>query len=102
MSNDESDLIPTGTCWCGCGAKTARGSFFVRGHDKTSESAYIAVYHKGSVAQFLKDHGFGPGNSIVQKAVEEAGWQECPRCDYVGAPASVRNHEKKCTAMKES
>ena len=75
---------------------------FVRGHDKTSESAYIAVYHKGSVPQFLKDHGFGPGNSIVQKAVSEAGWQKCSRCDYVGAPASVRNHEKKCTTTKEN
>ena len=27
-------LIPTGDCWCGCGAETAIGAFFLPGHDK--------------------------------------------------------------------
>ena len=36
-------LLPTGECWCGCGAKTAIGSFFLPGHDKTTESAVISV-----------------------------------------------------------
>ena len=36
-------LLPTGECWCGCGAETAIGSFFLPGHDKTAESAVISV-----------------------------------------------------------
>lgn len=50
----------------------------------------------------LHANGFGPSHSVTAKAVDEAGWKKCPRCDYVGAPASVRNHEKKCTATKEN
>ena len=26
-------LVPTGECWCGCGAETTSGSFFLPGHD---------------------------------------------------------------------
>ncbi|MEE4419491.1 hypothetical protein [Streptomyces bugieae] len=95
-------LIPTGTCWCGCGAEIGLGSFFARGHDKVAEAALVAVKYGGSIPQMLHANGFGPSHSVTAKAVEEAGWQKCPRCDYVGAPASVRNHEKKCTAAKES
>ena len=36
-------LLPTGECWCGCGAETAIGSFFLSGHDKAAESAVISV-----------------------------------------------------------
>ena len=40
-------LLPTGDCWCGCGAETAIGSFFLPGHDKTAESAVISVEYGG-------------------------------------------------------
>ncbi|MFF0064999.1 hypothetical protein ACFYRC_26275 [Streptomyces sp. NPDC005279] len=43
--------------------------------------------------RFLAEHGFGPDNSVTA-AVSEGGWEKCPRCDYVGAPASIRNHLK--------
>ena len=40
-------LLPTGECWCGCGAETAIGSFFLPGHGKTAESAVISVEDDG-------------------------------------------------------
>jgi len=53
-------LMPTGDCWCGCGAETGVGSFFLAGHDKVAESAVILVEY-GSVPAFLVRHGYGPG-----------------------------------------
>lgn len=98
MNNELPRLIPTGTCWCGCGTDVSLGSFFARGHDKTAEAALIAVEYDGSVAQMLHAKGFGPSNSVTDKAVREAGWERCPRategCKYTGAPASVRKHAK--------
>ncbi|MFI8182454.1 hypothetical protein ACIF70_18330 [Actinacidiphila glaucinigra] len=90
-------LIPTGTCWCGCGIETGIGSFFARGHDKTAEAALIAVKFGSSVPQLLQAHGFGPQYSVTDAAVRSGDWQRCCHagCKYVGAPASVRNHEKK-------
>ncbi len=32
-------LLPTGTCWCGCGTETARGAFFAVNHDRIAEAA---------------------------------------------------------------
>lgn len=52
-------LLPTGECWCGCGAETPIGSFFSAGHDKVAESAVIVTLY-GGVPQFLVAHGFGP------------------------------------------
>jgi hypothetical protein len=66
----EKRLIPTGTCWCGCGQAAALGSFFLPGHDKVAESAVIAVRY-GGVAQFLEQHGFGPGGENARRALEE-------------------------------
>ncbi|MEW5655232.1 hypothetical protein ABGT92_07810 [Streptomyces cinereoruber] len=88
-------LIPTGTCFCGCGAEVSTGSFFARGHDKVAEAALIAVEYNGSVAQMLHAKGFGPSHSVVHRAKLDAGWEECDRCGYIGAPTSMRNHEKK-------
>ncbi len=62
-------LLPTGECWCGCGAETSIGSFFLPGHDKTAESAVISVEY-GGVPQFLVGHGYGPGG---KNAVQEMG-----------------------------
>lgn len=90
-------LLPTGTCWCGCGKETARGSFFVRGHDKIAEAAIIAARYGNSVAQLVHDHHFTPDpDNSVRAAALAAGWIECPLgCGYAGAPASVRKHEAK-------
>ena len=62
-------LLPTGECWCGCGAETAIGSFFLPGHDKTAESAVISVEY-GGVPGFLVRHGYGPGG---KNALREVG-----------------------------
>ena len=88
-------LLPTGTCWCGCGIETAIGSFFARGHDKIAEAALLAARYESSVAQFLHHHGFGPQESVLEAAVRDGGWEECRYCDYAGAPLSIRNHIRK-------
>ncbi|MCM9083115.1 hypothetical protein OG590_08010 [Streptomyces goshikiensis] len=88
-------LIPTGTCWCGCGAEVGIGSFFARGHDKVAEAALLAAEYGSSVPQLLHKHGYGPGHSVTAKAVHEGSWEKCPNCAYVGAPASIRLHQKK-------
>ena len=62
-------LLPTGECWCGCGAETAIGSFFLPGHDKTAESAVISVEY-GGVPGFLVRHRYGPGG---KNALREVG-----------------------------
>ena len=91
-------LIPTGICWCGCGAEVALGSFFARGHDKTAEAALIAARYEGSVARLLERHGFGPDSSVEDAAVGN-GWIRCENCGYAGAPVSVRRHT--CKTDKE-
>lgn len=97
MSNERDRLIPNGFCWCGCGKQVGLGKFFAQGHDKIAEAAYMAVHHEASVARLLADTGFAPGGkeTIRAAALKRGGWEECPRCDYAGAPASMRNHEKK-------
>lgn len=88
-------LTATGTCWCGCGTTIGAGSFFAPGHDKVAEAALLATEYGTSVPQLLHKHGYGPGHSVTMRAVDSGAWQQCPSCDYVGAPASIRNHEKK-------
>ena len=51
--------LPTGECWCGCGAETPARSFFVPGHDRRAESTVIQNEY-GSVADFLVAHGYDP------------------------------------------
>ncbi len=51
--------LPTGECWCGCGAVTPVGSFFAPGHDKAAESRVISEQY-GSVADFIVAHGYQP------------------------------------------
>lgn len=90
-------LIPTGVCWCGCGRQVGLGSFFAQGHDKVAEGALLAARYGGSVAQLLHAHGYGAGHSVTAAAVSEGAWDECSHsgCDYVGAPNSVRTHQKR-------
>ncbi|MCZ1013920.1 hypothetical protein [Streptomyces noursei] len=87
-------LIPTGTCWCGCGKEIGLGSFFSRGHDKVAEAALVAVKYGGSIPQMLHANGFGPSRSVTDEAVANTDWERC-HCGYVGASASVRNHTRK-------
>lgn len=95
MTKKRPRLIPTGTCWCGCGTEVAIGSFFARGHDKVAEAALLAVEYGSSVPQLLHANGYGPGHSVTAAAVDAGAWEKCPKgCGYVGAPASVRNHLK--------
>ena len=42
-------LLPAGECWCGCGAETSIGSFFLPGHDKAAEVAVISVEYGGAL-----------------------------------------------------
>lgn len=95
MTSKLPRLIPTGTCWCGCGTDVGLGSFFARGHDKVAEAALLAVEYGSSVPQLLHKHGYGPGHSVTAAAVESGAWEKCPGCEYVGAPASIRNHRNK-------
>jgi hypothetical protein len=102
MTDTTDRLIPTGTCFCGCGASVGLGSFFARGHDKTAEAALLAVRYESSVARLLEHHGFGPDKSVLEAAVDEGGWVICETCEYAGAPASVRNHTRKYHPNKET
>jgi hypothetical protein len=88
-------LIPTGTCWCGCGTEVGLGSFFARGHDKVAEAALLAAEYGSSVAQLLHAHTYGPGHSVTEAALRKGVWQKCATCGYAGAPTSVRTHQKK-------
>lgn len=101
-SNKLPRLIPTGTCWCGCGTETGIGSFFARGHDKVAEAALLAVEYGSSVPQLLHSSGYGPGHSVTAAAVEAGVWTKCPQCTYVGAPASITNHVRKYHAPEET
>ena len=85
-------LIPTGKCWCGCEQDTARGAFFLQGHDKRAEAALVAIEYHGSIAELLHRHGYGPGRPIIRDAVSEGVWSGCPYCGYAGAAASVKAH----------
>jgi hypothetical protein len=66
----EQRLLPSGECWCGCGAETPVGSFFAAGHDKVAESAVILTMY-GGVPEFLMAHGFGPGAKNAKRSLEE-------------------------------
>lgn len=59
MSRIAERLLPTGACWCGCGGETAIGAFFVINHDRIAEAAVMRAEY-GSIAAFLKAHGYGP------------------------------------------
>ena len=65
-------LLPTGNCWCGCGAETSIGSFFLPGHDKAAEAAVISVVY-GGVPRFLVQHGYGPEGKNPKQ--EMARWR---------------------------
>jgi hypothetical protein len=65
----KGNLVPTGTCWCGCGEPTARDSFFAHGHNAEAEAMLLRLEY-GSVPQFLVAHGYGPGSLNLRQHFE--------------------------------
>ncbi|KOU43181.1 hypothetical protein ADK54_17795, partial [Streptomyces sp. WM6378] len=84
--------MPTGDCFCGCGGEAGIGRWFVLGHDITAGAALRAVQGGVSLPERLVESGFGPGRSVVQEAVDRAGWVRCSGCAYAGAPAGLAAH----------
>ena len=64
-------LLPTGSCWCGCGSDVPRGKFFLSGHDKRAESAVIQLKY-GSIPEFLQAMGYGPGGKNPTEALTQS------------------------------
>lgn len=55
------DVEPTGWCFCGCGAPTKPGKFFVITHDRMAEARVIRERY-GNIAGFVVSHdGYPPG-----------------------------------------
>ncbi|QNP67996.1 hypothetical protein [Streptomyces genisteinicus] len=86
-------LVPTGYCFCGCGGEAEIGRWFVLGHDITAAAALRAVRGE-SLPQRLVGAGYGPDRSVVQEAVNRAGWVRCPDCAYAGAAAGLAAHRR--------
>lgn len=84
-------LLPTGDCFCGCGGEAEIGRWFVRGHDITAAAALRAVEGQ-NLPQRLVQAGFGPERSVVEEAVQRAGWARCSGCAYAGPPAGLAAH----------
>ncbi|MGW1354854.1 hypothetical protein ACWCQE_37170 [Streptomyces sp. NPDC002409] len=92
----DTNVVPTGRCYCGCRAEVGFGRLFAAGHDKIAEAAYLAAHHNGSVAELLAHKGYGPDSPVIEAAIANSDWERCEHCDvYVGAPASIRNHMAK-------
>ncbi len=75
LRDQQGRLLPTGECWCGCGANTRVGSFWAPGHDKYAEAAVIIMQH-GSVAEFLVQEGYGPGRKNARKEFNDYRFAE--------------------------
>lgn len=88
-------LIPTGTCWCGCGAEAARGAYFARGHDKKAEADLLRLFYPNGVAELLFRHGFGPERSLDSLAVERGVRVRCQDCSRSGSETDIRLHRMK-------
>lgn len=93
MTSDER-ILPTGTCWCGCGGDTAIGKFFLQGHDKAAEGAILALLYDSSIPRMLQEHGYGPDNPVTEAAVQKGVWLECSTCQYAASPRNMRKHKK--------
>ncbi|MFF8786697.1 hypothetical protein [Streptomyces sp. NPDC015125] len=86
-------LLPTGYCFCGCGEEVGIGRWFVLGHDITSAGALRTVEEgELSLPERLDKAGFGPERSVVQEAIDRAGWVSCEGCAYAGKPAGLAAH----------
>jgi hypothetical protein len=56
-------VIPTGTCWCGCGTAPQPGAFFMSGHDRRAAQVIIAEFF-GSTANFVAAFGRAPTDDL--------------------------------------
>jgi hypothetical protein len=70
MVKTRAGVMPTGECWCGCGAETGIGAFFAPGHDKRAEAAIVKVEY-GDVPSLLAKHGYGPGGKNAHEALRK-------------------------------
>ena len=71
--------LPTGHCWCGCDGAT-KGTFFLAGHDKKSESMMSKLKYgaDNSVALRLVHEGYGPsGENLL--ATYKAGMESASK-----------------------
>jgi hypothetical protein len=59
MTTKTKRLLPTGECWCGCGAEVPLGRFFVVGHDRRAVQRVI-MEKFGSTPDFLLKTGYAP------------------------------------------
>jgi hypothetical protein len=60
-SGGGENVLPTGLCWCGCGAEISEDQFFAPRHDaKAATDAAVALF--GSVEAFLAANGFRDSN----------------------------------------
>ncbi|WP_345620000.1 hypothetical protein [Streptomyces ziwulingensis] len=73
-------------CFCGCGENAEVDRWFAQGHEVTAAAALHAVQGL-RLAHELVSLGYGPERSVVQTAVEEAGWARCPGCPHIGPAA---------------
>jgi hypothetical protein len=87
--------LPTGSCWCGCGTEVGDRSLFARGHDKLAGAALEAAEYEAQVARMLAAHGYGPGRSVTQAAVDTGRWERCGTCGAPGHPATIRLHQRR-------
>ena len=67
---DGGGLLMVPFCYCGCGTKTGRRSFFAAGHDRKAETAVIKLEY-GGVAEFLVAMGYGPGGKNATEELEK-------------------------------
>lgn len=70
----DSNVAPTGSCWCGCGEAVPPDSYFARGHDKAAEAMLTKLLYgpRHSVAAFLAANGYGGHGRNLKSAYEAA------------------------------
>ncbi len=64
------EIEPNGECWCGCSSGTKPGAFFLPGHERAAEAAVVTLIY-GGIPNFLREHGFGPGQRSAIKELAE-------------------------------
>ncbi|MGG7574063.1 hypothetical protein [Streptomyces sirii] len=75
------------------------GKWFAQDHDVTAAAALRDVEDL-RLAHQLVSLGYGPERSVIEAAIQEAGWVRCPGCVYVGPSANLAAHTRagSCTA----
>ncbi len=103
QNSKTSSATPNGQCWCGCGAITKPGSFFLQGHDKRAERYLAAVDGGQSIAQQLASRGYVPGVGRNLRtdtlAAPGSNFEECglknldgQDCQVIGQGVGIRQH----------